>query len=192
MTAFDHCLNSFSKAFAQGFDKNIPAFMELLDVIAERNICWITVGKSVPVALTNIRLAHSFGVGWTVIDAAEAWHGDFGKLKEKHIIGYITKSGNTEEIITTAEYLGPRDSFAITSNPDADILKFTTEESIIIPIEDEGSPWNHAPFVSTPLYLIIMNALLAEVIERRGITKEDYFFNHPGGQIGKDLKKELN
>ena len=64
-------------------------------------------------------------------------------------------------------------------------------ENIIVPIENEGSPWNHAPFVSTPLYLLIINAMLADAISRAQISKEEYFYNHPGGSIGKQLESEL-
>lgn len=191
MKAFTHCIDSFYAAFYNYKFTDDTDYSNLIEDITDFNIAWVTVGKSVPVCLTNIRLARSFGIKWTVIEAGDAFHGDFGALTDKHIIGYVSKSGNTEELLKTAEYLKGRPAFAITSNPTAKILAYTNTQNLIIPIDDEGSPWNHAPFVSTALYLIVMNALLAEVIERKGVTKERYAWNHPGGTIGKDLKKEL-
>ena len=190
--AFYHCLNAFTDAFNAD---TLLYYPRLLDELETHPIAWITVGKNIPVALTNIRLSRSVGISWTVIDAGEAFHGDWGGLKDNHIIGYVSKSGNTEEVLRAAQYLKDQGrtnkAFAITSNKDAKILLYTTVQNVIIPIEDEGSPWNHAPFVSTPLYLLVMNSLLAETMVRTGVTKEEYFFNHPGGTIGRDLKEEL-
>ena len=37
---------------------------------------------------------------------------------------------------------------------------------------------------------LISNAILYEVIERKGITKNIFKFNHPSGAIGETLKAE--
>lgn len=192
-----NCLQAFTNAFDNfKYEFSDDVMKRILDINCP--IAWICVGKSVPIALTNVRLARSFGISWTVIDANDAWHGDFGALTKDHLIGYVSKSGNTDELLKTAEYLydrhypGSHDAFVITSNPKGKILKYVNVGSIIIPIENEGSPWNHAPFVSTSLYLLAMNMLLAGATDRANISKEAYFDFHPGGQIGKDLKNELN
>ncbi len=187
---FINCFNAFSQAYLT-FTKDIE-YQELLNIItSHKRLVYVAIGKNVPICLVTMRLARSFGIGQTVIDANDFFHGDAGTLKKGDLLCYVSKSGNTDELIRVAEYInGQYPAIAITSNKDGKILKYCSN-AFIIPIEDEGCKFN-SPFVSTALFLLLMNAILAELVDRKCITKKTFAWNHSGGQIGEDLKKEKN
>jgi arabinose-5-phosphate isomerase len=56
-----------------------------------------------------------------------------------------------------------------------------------IGVREEACPLGLAPTASTTSALAMGDALAVALLEKRGFTKEDFAFVHPGGAIGKKL-----
>lgn len=135
--------------------------------------------------------ARSFGLDWHSLDVAHAFHGDAGIIKRGDLLVYVSKSGETKESVDVAQYFKDWDSIAIVSDKDSTLSKLCNHE-LRIPIDGEGSPFEHAPMASTTLYMIVMHSILCDVVKYTGCTIQEYARNHPAGKIGQDLKKEIN
>ncbi|MFX6743349.1 arabinose-5-phosphate isomerase KdsD, partial [Acinetobacter baumannii] len=54
-------------------------------------------------------------------------------------------------------------------------------------VGQEACPLNLAPTSSTPVTLVLGDALAIALLEARGVTAEDFAFSHPGGALGRRL-----
>ena len=54
-------------------------------------------------------------------------------------------------------------------------------------VREEACPNGLAPTTSTTVTLVMGDALAVALLEKRGFSKEDFAFLHPGGSLGKKL-----
>ena len=102
----------------------------------------------------------------------------------------ISKSGETSETIYLAKILKKRgtNNWLLTCNKKGTVHKYI-KNIIVLPIDNEGDPWNIVPNNSVAVFLIFLQALTMELIERLEIQLSVFKENHPGGGIGKVLKQ---
>lgn len=180
--------------FSSHIEKNKKAISQIGNNISCLNlfckfkrIIFCTMGKSAFACRKTVYTARSYGLDWYDLDVCHAFHGDAGIIKENDLLIFVSKSGETKETIEVAEYFRNWETIAITSHNDSTLAKIC-KNKIIIPVEEEGSPFGYAPMISTTMYMIVLHGLLCEAVEAHNITIEEYARNHPGGKIGKDLK----
>jgi len=148
------------------------------------------LGKS---GLIGRKIAATFsstGTPSIFLHAAEALHGDLGMLTSNDVLLAISSSGETEELIALLEAvkrLGlqlvtltakPRSTLATASNIVLDIA-----------VKEEACSLNLAPTASTAAALAMGDALAIALLERRGFQKDDFAALHPGGGLGKKLRR---
>jgi len=153
-------------------------------------VIFCTMGKSAYACRKVVYTARSYGLNWHDLDVCHAFHGDAGLIKEGDLLIYVSKSGETRETIEVAKAFSEWESIAICSNPESSLVCYTRDK-IIIPIEEEASPFGFAPMISTTMYLIVLHAILCEVVEATSCTLSQYARNHPSGKIGELLEDEL-
>ena len=61
-------------------------------------------------------------------------------------------------------------------------------DSLILYLENEGDPWDIVPNNSTTVNLIVLQGLAMHIVQKRGVTLQEFKMNHPGGHIGEQLK----
>ncbi len=154
-------------------------------------VIFCTMGKSAFACAKVVYTARSYGLDWHDLDVCHAFHGDAGIIKDGDLLVFVSKSGETKEVIEVAEYFHSWPSIAVTSVTNSSLAELC-DELLLIDTKDEGSPFGYAPMVSTTLYMIILHAILAFVVDKRGVKIEEYARNHPGGSIGKKLKLDSN
>jgi arabinose-5-phosphate isomerase len=139
----------------------------------------------------------STGTQAIFVNAAEAIHGDLGMIAKDDIILLISNSGCSGEIlnlITPLKRLGCY-LMAMTGNKKSALAK---EVSLVINIgiEKEACSLGLAPTTSTTATLVMGDALMVCLMEKRNFKAENFALYHPGGALGRQLlskvKDEMN
>jgi arabinose-5-phosphate isomerase len=132
----------------------------------------------------------STGTPSLFLHAAEALHGDLGMLVGDDVIVAISYSGETEELLElleTTKRLGIR-LITMTANPRSS-LAASSDVVLDIAVKEEACSLNLAPTASTAATLAMGDSLAIAVYERRGFREEDFAALHPGGRLGKKLRR---
>ncbi len=146
------------------------------------------VGKS---GIIGRKIAASFssvGTQSVYMSAAEGLHGDLGMINYIDIVLAISNSGSSDEVmqlIPSIKKIGAK-IIALTGNPDSPLAK-VSDIVLNIGVEKEACPMNIAPTSSTTATLLMGDALMVALIEKRGFTAEKFAIYHPGGALGRRL-----
>lgn len=150
------------------------------------------LGKNVPVCEKFVGSMVSLGMEAYFLNTNSAVHGDLGVVKDGDMVILLTKSGDTEESVYLAGFLKERNvNLWLLSFEEESTLARMIANRIILKLHDEGDPWNIMPNNSTTLNLIVLQGLVMQVAQKRGLTRENFRRNHPGGHIGKILKHSV-
>ena len=155
--------------------------------IAHKRVVFCTMGKSAYACRKVVYTARSYGLNWHDLDVCHAFHGDAGIIQKDDLLVMVSKSGKTKETIEVAEYFSEWHRIAVCSDKNSKLAKIC-DQSLIIPVSHEGSPFGYAPMASTTMYLIVLHGILCEAVENSNCTIEQYARNHPNGDIGRRLK----
>lgn len=143
------------------------------------------VGKS---GLVAQRIAASFrstGTPSFFLHPVEAVHGDLGLIAPDDVGLFLSKSGESEEllrILPSFERLGVP-LVAVTARADAPLARSAAVHLLVGPLEESG-PIGSVPSTSVTVFEVLGNLLVAAVYRERGISEQDLAWLHPGGLIG--------
>jgi arabinose-5-phosphate isomerase len=132
----------------------------------------------------------SIGTPSLFLHASEALHGDLGMLTGNDVLLAISSSGETEELIELVESvkrLGIH-LITLTANPRS-TLGSASNIVLDIAVKEEACSLNLAPTASTAAAMAMGDALAISLLERRGFKEEDFAALHPGGRLGKKLRR---
>ena len=134
--------------------------------------------------------ASSTGTPSFFIHATEASHGDLGSIKRNDSVIAISNSGETNELSDIINYTKRYNIplISITSNQKSALHRNSTY-GILYKKQQEACPLNLAPTTSTTMTLVIGDCIAISLLEMRGFKQNQFKNFHPGGNIGKDLKK---
>ncbi len=148
------------------------------------------MGKSGLVGQKISATLASTGTPSSYIHAAEAAHGDFGRLKDDDVVLALSNSGESEEIvrlIRPVKALGAT-LIALTGNAESSLARHA---GVVINIGHvtEACPMGLVPTASTTAMMVVGDALAMCLFKLRGLDREDYARFHPGGQLGRKLMR---
>ena len=178
-------LKSLSKIFNNNFYKAVI----LLSKIKGRVIV-TGVGKSAHIGNKISATLASTGTPSYLIHATEASHGDLGGITKNDCILAISNSGETSELKNIISYSKRFDipMVSISSNAKSTLHK-SSSVGIVYKKPVEACPHNLAPTSSTTLMLVIGDCIAMALLELKGFKSSQFKNFHPGGNLGKDLKK---
>ncbi len=145
------------------------------------------IGKSGNIARKIAHTFSSIGVPAFFIHPVEALHGDIGVIKKGDAAILISKSGSTEDIVKIIPFLRKREVkvISLVGNMESYIARMS-DAVLNTTIDKEACPVNLAPMTSTTAALVYGDALAVCLMELNGFKLEDFAFNHPHGQIGRN------
>jgi len=148
------------------------------------------LGKNIPICDKFVGTLNSVGINASFLNTNSAVHGDLGMIRPNDLIIVLSKSGETPETIYLSKILKKRraNSWLITCSKQGTTHKYICR-TVYLPIESEADPWNLIPNGSTLVFLIYLQALTMKLIEQLKIPLSTFKKNHPGGSIGKILRK---
>lgn len=176
-------------ALADKLDDSFIKAAELIDNTKGRVIV-TGIGKSGIVAKKIASTFSSIGVSTFFFHPAEGIHGDLGLVRSDDLIIAISKSGDTEEILKVIplfKRLG-MPIIALTGEKNS-ILARDADVVLDVSVPSEACPNNLVPTSSTTAAIVMGDALAIALMEKRGLTPEDFAIFHPGGTIGRNLIK---
>ena len=132
----------------------------------------------------------STGTPSYLIHATEASHGDLGGITKDDCILAISNSGETSELNNIISYSKRFDIplVSISSNSKSSLNKNSTV-GIVYKKPIEACPHNLAPTSSTTIMLVIGDCIAMSLLELKGFKSSQFKNFHPGGNLGKDLKR---
>ena len=178
-------LKNLSKIFNNNFYKAVI----LLSKVKGRVIV-TGVGKSAHIGNKISATLASTGTPSYLIHATEASHGDLGGITKNDCILAISNSGETSELNNIISYSKRFDIplVSISSNAKSSLNKNSTA-GIVYKKPIEACPHNLAPTSSTTVMLVIGDCMAMSLLELKGFKSSQFKSFHPGGNLGKDLKR---
>ncbi|MGD8780027.1 MAG: KpsF/GutQ family sugar-phosphate isomerase [Ignavibacteria bacterium] len=151
------------------------------------------MGKSGLIARKIVSTLNSTGTAAIYLHPTDAVHGDLGMVRKDDIVIIISKSGNTEELMSLTTMikrlgvkiigmLGVRDSY----------IGRLCDVILDVVVKEEACPHDLAPTSSTTATLVLGDALAIALLKKRGFTAEDFAMLHPGGSLGKRLSLRIS
>lgn len=169
---------------------DVAPLEKLLDVfLACEGVLFFTgVGKSGLVAKKIAVTMTSTGTKALYLPPTDALHGDIGMVSSKDVFVFLSRSGESEELLNLIPFLRNRGVFlvSVTSKPQSRLSK-GCDLNVMLPIDHELCSFNLVPTTSSVVQMILGNILAVALMERKGFNLEQYTLNHPAGQIGKKL-----
>lgn len=156
-------------------------------VVKSKGTLFITgVGKSGFIAQKIASTMMSTGTKSYFLSPIDALHGDLGMVAKEDIVMILSKSGETEELLTLLPFLRNRGAFlcGVTSNRDSRLAK-GVDFPLFLPCLNELCPFDLAPTISTEIQLLFGDVLSIGIMRKKGFTLDQYAANHPGGRIGR-------
>jgi arabinose-5-phosphate isomerase len=132
----------------------------------------------------------SIGAPSLFMHAAEAIHGDLGRLAADDVVLALSNSGQSPEVVRLLEpirALGAR-LIGLTGVPGS-ALGRASDAVLCIGPAVEACPMGLVPTASTAAMLVLGDALAICVLQRRGSDLRAYARRHPGGSLGRKLMR---
>ena len=146
------------------------------------------IGKAGIIAQKISATLASTGTPSYFLHAAEAVHGDLGRLRSEDIALVLSHSGESEEIVRLIALLKQLNirMIAITGNDQSPLARHS-DVTVSLGQVEEICPLGLAPTASTTCMLALGDALALVVMQMRDFKAEDYARFHPGGSLGRKL-----
>jgi arabinose-5-phosphate isomerase len=146
------------------------------------------VGKSGQIAKKVASTLTSTGTPSFYVHAFEAAHGDLGFVYPDDVVVIISKSGMGDELRDFVPALKKLGVVIIAMT--ASRSSYLAQHSDIVLEFDaskEAGCLGLAPTTSATVSLVLGHVLASALMERKGVTREEFARTHPGGTLGKRL-----
>lgn len=179
------------KQLAESLDENFQKAVSAIHAMkTERRARLIVagIGKSGHVGKKLTATLASTGTPSHFVHPGEASHGDLGMVMEGDIVLMLSYSGENAELSDLIHYTRRFGItlIAITSKPESTLARHC-DILLRLPRAAEACPNGLAPTTSTTMMMALGDALAIALLERMGLTPEDFRVFHPGGKLGQKL-----
>jgi arabinose-5-phosphate isomerase len=163
------------------------AFVRAVDLLhgCRGRVIVAGMGKSGLIGRKIAATLASTGTPAYFLHPAEAVHGDLGLVAPGDVILAISNSGETSELLALLEHLKRLATpiVLLTGNAQSTLAR-QCDVVLDVSVAEEACPMNLAPTTSTTAVLAMGDALAMVVLDRKGLTPEDYAALHPKGALG--------
>ena len=165
-------------------------FARAVEMIAASHgrVIVIGVGKSGLIGRKIAATLSSTGTPAHFLHPVEGVHGDLGIVGPEDVAIMISKSGESNELMTLLDHLkrfGVR-TVAIVGERNSTLARHA-DVALDAWVREEACPHDLAPTTSTTAALAIGDALAIALLEEKGFRAEDFARIHPGGALGRRL-----
>jgi arabinose-5-phosphate isomerase len=162
--------------------------VELLVKYNNNTIYFLGVGKSGNLANHLSDILKSISFKTNSLNVTNLTHGDIGCVSSNDLVIFISKSGNTKEILDVIDNFNCH-KVLICNSSDSKISKLVSS-TYLVPLQMECDlNFNLIPSNSIVNTLIYFNFVFNLVSKKKNLLISDYKQNHPSGDIGLKTKK---
>lgn len=146
------------------------------------------IGKSGIIAEKIATTLASTGTKALYLPTLNFLHGDIGLLSEGDIVLMLSKSGESEELLTLIPFIHKKKAkiIGLTSQVNSRLAK-DSDLYLHLPVQKELCHFDLVPTTSTEVQLIFGDILSISLMKLRNFKLTDYALNHPSGTIGKKM-----
>jgi arabinose-5-phosphate isomerase len=172
-------------------DDNFSRAVELLSKSTGRAIV-SGVGKSGHIGRKIAATLTSTGTPATFLHPADSQHGDLGIVGKSDVAILISKSGESDELVSLLDHLKRLGvcTIAITGDMKSTLARHT-DVALDAWVHEEACVHDLAPTTSTTVALAIGDALAVALLEEKGFQVGDFARLHPGGSLGRKLLTQV-
>lgn len=179
-------------ALADSLDLRFTHAVDAIEKVSKNNgrVIVTGMGKSGHIARKIAATLASTGTPALFVHPGEASHGDLGMITEHDCVLALSNSGEAPElsdIIAYSRRFGIP-LVAITAKGDSTLAQHA-DHVLQLPAMPEACPNGLAPTTSTTMSLAMGDALAVALLDRLGLTPAQFRVFHPGGKLGKRLKR---
>jgi arabinose-5-phosphate isomerase len=179
------------KTLAESLDENFAKAVEAIHAMKtgrRARLIIAGIGKSGHVGKKLAATLASTGTPSHFVHPGEASHGDLGMVMEGDIVLMLSYSGENAELSDLIAYTRRFGItlIAITSKPESNLARHA-DIVLLLPRAPEACPNGLAPTTSTTMMMALGDALAVTLLERMGLTPEQFRVFHPGGKLGQKL-----
>lgn len=172
---------------AEHIDEHFASVVDLL-YACKGKVVVMGIGKT---GLIGRKIASSFastGTPAIFVNAAEAVHGDLGMVCADDVALLVSNSGATNEILAVIDPLHQMGCKLIAMTGDLQSpLAQRCDLVLSVHVDKEVCPLGLAPTTSTTATLMMGDALMVCLMEKRHFRAENFAVYHPGGALGRKL-----
>ena len=176
-------LTKLSQSISQVFD-------EVIDLIynCKGRLVVSGIGKTGIIGRKIASSLASTGTPSYFVNAAEAVHGDLGFISREDIVLLVSNSGETIEILHLIDPLSQLGCTLIAMTGDISSKLAKGCDYVLSPhVDKEACPLGLAPTTSTTAALMMGDAMMVCLMEKRHFKAENFAVYHPGGALGRKL-----
>jgi arabinose-5-phosphate isomerase len=193
MTYAERAKQIFSEEIAElqrlgdSIDSSFDQVVEVL-YACQGKVVIMGIGKT---GIIGHKMAASFastGTPSIFVNVAEAMHGDLGMIAYSDVVILVSNSGESSEILNAIDPIHRLGCtiVALTGNLQSP-LALRSDYALSVHVDREACPLGLAPTTSTTATLLMGDALLVCLMEKRKFRAEDFTLYHPGGALGRRL-----
>lgn len=176
-------LTRLSRSIDQNFDRVIDLIYN-----CQGKLVVTGIGKTGIIGHKIASSLASTGTPAIFVNAAEAVHGDLGMICAKDVVLLVSNSGATNEILNVIDPLRRLGCTLIAMTGDlSSPLAKQCDVTLSVHVDSEACPLGLAPTTSTTATLLMGDALMVCLMERRRFKAENFAVYHPGGALGRKL-----
>ena len=167
-----------------------PVFDEVIDLIynCKGRLVVSGIGKTGIIGRKIASSLASTGTPSYFVNAAEAVHGDLGFISREDIVLLVSNSGETSEILHLIDPLRQLGCTLIAMTGDiSSKLAKGCDYVLSTHVDKEACPLGLAPTTSTTAALMMGDAMMVCLMEKRHFKAENFAVYHPGGALGRKL-----
>ncbi|MEI8350492.1 MAG: KpsF/GutQ family sugar-phosphate isomerase [Candidatus Omnitrophota bacterium] len=122
------------------------------------------------------------------LHAAEAVHGDLGRIEESDVVVVLSYSGETDEIKNLIPFIRQIGApiVALTGNLHSSLARYV-DSVVNVKVDKEACPLGLAPTTSTTAMLALCDAISVILQKLKGFKEKDFALFHPRGSLGRKL-----
>jgi arabinose-5-phosphate isomerase len=180
-------LNALKSSLDASFSQSIKIIDEMKNKTQGRLII-AGIGKSGHISRKIAATLASTGTPSYFVHPGEASHGDLGMITKNDVVLMISNSGENNELSDLIAYTRrfKINLIAMTSNASSTLASHA-DVVLLLPKVPEACPNGLAPTTSTTMMIALGDALAVALLERSGLTAEQFKVFHPGGKLGQKL-----
>lgn len=171
------------------------AFEQAVDILynCQGKVIATGIGKAGLIAHKFASTLSSTATSAVYIHAAEASHGDLGTISQGDVLVAFSTSGKSLEVLEmvslSSHHLGLDKVIGVTSHADS---KLRALSDIVVDMGEikEPCPLGLTPSASIAVMLAVSDAIALALMERKGVTKDDYGIRHHGGYLGRAARTD--
>ena len=172
---------------AANIDEHFSAVVDTL-YACKGKVVVMGIGKTGLIGRKIASSLASTGTPALFVNAVEAVHGDLGMVSSDDVALLVSNSGATNEILAVIDPLHRMGCRLIAMTGDLQSpLALRCDLVLSVHVDREACPLGLAPTTSTTATLLMGDALMVCLMEKRHFRAENFAVYHPGGALGRKL-----